>query len=125
MFPDPCGAALAEAVRNGADPRMVVPDEYFVVRGGIKPLPPARTVFSAVTGPTLEAAACAVPNNQLRAASARLIRANGGSVEWLAEYSPHGTLNEQHVNMIEYASTSFSEPQPNPVSKKLRIDAGA
>jgi hypothetical protein len=80
--------------------------------------------FSATVGPTLEAAAGAVPHGQVRATTIGAIRGRGGSVVWVAEFSPHGTLNEQHVHITEAGTTSFSGPQPNPVPKKLRIDGG-
>jgi hypothetical protein len=123
-FPDPCGAALAAAVRGGADPKTVVPDEFVVVRGGTKPLPPLGAMFSATVGPTLEAAAAAVPHGRIRATTAGVVRRNGGMVMWKAETSPHGTLNEQHAHVIEHGP-SFSEPQLNPVPKYQRIDAAA
>ena len=125
MFPHSCGDELAEAVRNGADPKTVVPDAFLVVRGGIKPIPPGGTTFSAVVGPTLDAAASAIPNNQGRVATAGAIRHQGGVVEWLPELSAHGTLNQQHVHVTECGATCFSEPQLNPVPKRQRIDAGA
>jgi hypothetical protein len=125
MFPDPCGALLAEAVRNGADPQQVVPDDFLVVRGSAKPIPPLGTVFSATVGLSLAAAACAVPHGRVRAATAGAIRQYRGRVVRLAEFSPHGTLNTQHVDVVEYGQTSFSEPLPNPVPKHWRIDAGA
>lgn len=124
MFPHACGVNLAEAVRNGADPTLVVPDSYVVVRGGIKPIPPLGQSFSATAGPDLAGAAAAVPHNQVRSTFASNIRCKGGRVEWKAQHSPHGTLNEQHVHVVECGSTSFSEPVPNPVPKKLRIDQG-
>jgi hypothetical protein len=124
MFPHPCGADLTEAVRNGADPKTVVPNEFVVARGGLKPCPPAGTAFSATVGPTVEAAGCAVPHGNLRFTTAREIRQQGGVVEYVPEFSPHGTLNEQHVNVTEQGTTSFSEPLPNPVPKKNRIDSG-
>src|ERR1700682_3647140 len=101
MVPHPCGADLAEAVRNGADPKAVVPDDYVVVRGGTKPIPVPGRSFSAVVGPTLEGATGAVPHGQLRATTAGEIRRQGGVVEYLAEHSPHSTLNEQHVHVTE------------------------
>jgi hypothetical protein len=125
MFPHTCGKELAEAARNGADPRTVVPDGYAVVRGGIKPIPPLEETFSAVVGPDLQAAASAVPNGQVRVATAGEIRQQGGIVEWLPEISAHGTLDEQHVHVTERGATSFSEPRPSPVPKRLRIDGGA
>lgn len=124
MFPHSCVAELAEAVHNGADPRAVVPDEFVVVRGGLKPCPPVLAPFSATVGPTLEAAGCAIPHGNLRYTTVREIRQRGGVVEWAPEFSPHGTLNEQHVNVTEAGTTCFSEPTPNPVSKKGRIDGG-
>jgi hypothetical protein len=124
MFPHPCGTALAQAVSNGADPQTVVPDEFLVVRGGLKPCPLLGTQFSATAGPTLEAAGCAIPHGNLRYTTARQIRQQGGVVEWVWEFSPHGTLNEQHVHVTEQGATCFSEPVPNPVAKKDRIDRG-
>jgi hypothetical protein len=49
-FPNPCGAAFAQAVRNGGDPKLVVPDHYVVVRGGSDAVPQAGSVFSGATG---------------------------------------------------------------------------
>src|SRR5437899_605673 len=114
-FPDPCGAELAEAVRQGADPNSVVPDVFVVVRGGIKPLPPIGSIFSATVGPGVDAAAAAVPYGNIRVATAGAIRGRGGSVIWYPDSSPHGTLNQQHVHVIEAGLSSFSEPMPNPV----------
>jgi len=124
MFPHQCGAQLAELARNGADPKRIVPNDFLVVRGGTKVLPPPGITFSATIGPTLDAAAAAVPHGQIRVASVGAIRQNGGVVEWAAETSPHGTINQQHVNVTEFGGESFSEPRPNPVPRKLRIDAG-
>jgi len=123
-FPHSCGAKLAEAVRQGADPKSVVADEFIVVRGGTRAIPAMGVTFSATVGPTLEAAAAAVPHGQVRATTASEIRRQGGSVVWVAEFSPHGTLNEQHVEVTEAGTTTFSALQPNPVPKKLRIDGG-
>jgi hypothetical protein len=122
MFPDPCGAEFAEAVRNGADPKTVVPDKYVIVRGGAVPIAPSGTPFSAAAGPTLEAAAAAVPHGQLRVTTAGAIRAQGGLVEWAPEVSRHSTPNQQHVNVTEEGSTTFSELRPNPVPRAQRID---
>jgi hypothetical protein len=61
----------------------------------------------------------------VRAATAGEIRRRGGVVEWLPEVSAHGTLNEQHVHVTARGATSFTEPRPSPVPKRLRIDAGA
>src|SRR5262249_49228089 len=124
MFPHPCGPAFAKAVQSGADPRVVVPDEYIVVRGGTRPIPPPGQTFSATIGPTLEAAASAVPHGQVRKTTAGAIRRNGGGVEGAPEYSPHGTMNQQHVQPLEARVTTFSEPMTNPVPRKRRIDEG-
>jgi hypothetical protein len=122
MFPHPCGFAFSAAVGKGADPWRVVPDDYFVVRGGTKPMPSAGVVFSCSAGPTLEAAACAVNYGQIRFATAEQIRAAGGSVQWVLERSQRGTLNFQHVHVTERGPTVFSELTANPVPKADRID---
>lgn len=122
MFPDACGEQLEQAVAAGADPKAVVPDDYVVLRGGTKPVPVGE-VFSCATGPTTAAAGCAIPNNQARATTAGAIRAAGGVVEWVPEFSPRGTMNKQHVHVTEGRPTTFGEPEPNPVPKVNRIDA--
>jgi hypothetical protein len=124
MFPHPCGAEFERLVAAGGDPRSVVPDEYVVARGGTKPIPPPGSMFSAVAGPSLEAAGCAVPHGQIRVTTAGIIRATGGVVAWFADSSPHGTMNLQHVHVTEVGPTVFGDPQPNPVPRKQRIDEG-
>ena len=125
MFPHPCGALFAEAVRKGADPTTVVPDDYLVVRGGTKPIPAPGQTYSANVGPTLEAAAAAVAYGQIRVTTAGEVRRKGGIVEWLPEHSRHGTLNEQHVHVTETIASTLSTLRPNPVPKKSRIDGGS
>ena len=125
MFPDPCGAVFAQAVSNGADPLTIVPDDYFVVRGGTTPIPTPGQQYSAFIGPTLDAAAAAVPHGQIRVTAASEIRRAGGIVEWYPEHSRHGTLNEQHVHVIEVVSSTLSLLRANPVRKKMRIDSGS
>jgi hypothetical protein len=122
MFPDSCGAEFAEAVKNGADPTTVVPDDFIVIRGGTKAIPPSGLTYSANFGPTLEAAAAAVPYGQIRVTTAGEIRRGGGIVEWCPENSRHGTLNNQHVHVTEAIPSILSALQPNPVPKNLRID---
>lgn len=84
------------------------------------PQPGAR--FSGAAGPTLEAAAAAVPHGQIRVTTAGAIRAQGGVVEWSLDRSRHNTPNRQHVHITEAGSSTFSELQPNPVPRKQRID---
>lgn len=122
MFPHSCGADLADAVQRGANPQGVVPDGFVIVHGGSDPLPPTGVTFSGSSGPTLEAAAAAVPHGQIRVSSAGAVRAQAGVVEWEPELSRYGTLNQQHVNITEGGPTTFSPPQPNPVTRQHRID---
>ena len=122
MFPHPCGEELRQAALSGADKRFVVPDEYVVVKGGTTPLPEDGGVFSGVVGPTLEAAACAVPHGQLRVSTVGGIRAAGGAVVWKAEESRYLTMNYQHVNIIEAGPTTFAPLLSNPVPLAGRID---
>jgi hypothetical protein len=124
MFPHRCGEQFEQAVAAGVDPKTVVPDEFVIVRGGTKPVPAAGEVFSCAAGPTLVAAGCALPNNQIRATLASAIRQAGGVVDWVPEFSRRGTMNKQHVHVMEVGPTVFGEPQPNPVAKADRIDAG-
>ncbi|MBY0513590.1 MAG: hypothetical protein K2P78_06725 [Gemmataceae bacterium] len=124
MFPHPCGDDLEAAVAAGADLAAVVPDDYVVVRGGTSPLPGPGVVFSCSTGPTLEAAACAVPYGQMRATTAGAIRAAGGTVAWKAEFSHRRTMNKQHVHVAEPGATTFGGLRPNPAPKAGRIDGG-
>ncbi|HET6576319.1 MAG TPA: hypothetical protein VFG68_22145 [Fimbriiglobus sp.] len=124
MFPHPCGEQFERAVAGGADPKVVVPDTFVIVRGGTKLVPPTGDTFSCTAGPTLGAAACAVPYNQVRATTAGAIRAAGGVVEWVPELSPRGTMSPQHVHVTESAPTVLGDPQPNPVPKSGRIDGG-
>ena len=124
MFPHPCGEEFERAVAAGADPKTVVPDGYAVLRGGTKPIPATGEEFSCAVGPTVEAAGLAIPNNQGRVATAGTIRAAGGSVVWVPELSPRGTMNKQHVHVTEAGPKAFGEPVPNPAPKASRIDAG-
>ena len=73
-FPHPCGEAYADAASRGADPRTVIPDDHIIVHGGITPIPPPGAKFSGAAGPTLEAAAVAVPHGKVRATTAGAIR---------------------------------------------------
>jgi hypothetical protein len=124
VFPHPCGDQFERAVAAGADPKAVIPDDYVVVRGGTKPIPPPGTEFSTSVGPTLEAAGSGVQHGQLRATTAGAIRAAGGVVEWVPQPSPRGTMNNQHAHVTEAGPTVFSELVPNPVPRKQRIDQG-
>jgi hypothetical protein len=48
-------------VNSGTDPKWVVPDNYYVVRGGTAPMEAVGIKFSASVGPSLDDAAAAVP----------------------------------------------------------------
>ena len=124
VFPYPCGEEFQTAVAGGQHPLLAVPNEFIVVRGGLKPLPPTGTTISCSAGPDLASAGCAVPYGQLRWATTGAIRASGGTVTWIPEYSPRGTMNLQHVNVIEGVASAFSDAVSNPVSKADRIDGG-
>ena len=124
MFPDKCGAELALSFALGADSSQVVPDHFVVVRGGLKQVPDAGTLFSTVVGATVEEACCAVQHGNVRVTTAGAIRLAGGVVIWNPETSPRGTMNLQHANVIENGPTVFSNVQSNPIPRKLRIDQG-
>jgi hypothetical protein len=79
-------------------------------------------VLSGAAGPTLEEASAAVPHGQIRVTTAGAIRAQGGIVEWLPQFSRLKTVNYQHVNITDGGPTTFSELQPNPVPRSQRID---
>jgi hypothetical protein len=106
----------------GADRGTIVPDEYFPVKGGTMPIPPAGVIFSGAAGRTLEAAACAVPHGQLRFTTVAAVRAAGATVRWRPELSRNRTLNRKPVNIAEVEPTAFSELMPNPVPSRQRID---
>lgn len=90
MFPHPCGEELERAVAAGADPRTVVPDGYTVVKGGTVQLPTDGGVFSGAVGPTVDAAACAVPHGQMRVSTVGAVRAAGGVVCGCRRYPDTG-----------------------------------
>jgi hypothetical protein len=121
MFPHPCGPEFERQVAAGADPRFVVPDEFVVVKGGTTPLPTGGVISGSV-GPTLESASCAVPHGQLRWTTVAAVRAAGGVVWWEPELSRYHTVNLQHVNMMQFDPSVFSELIPNPVPRVDRID---
>ena len=121
MFPHPCGEELERLVAAGADPATVVPDEFVVVRGGTKPMPPVGTIFSASVGPTLSEAACGVPHGQIRFTTVGAIRSNAGLVVWLPQYSANGIMSLQHVHVTETGQSPFSALVPNPVPAAQRI----
>ena len=123
MFPDPCGEVFEQAVASGVDRARVVPDDYGVVRGGTSPMPAPGKLFSGATGPTISAAAAAVPFGQVRTSTVGAIRARGGTVIWKPEMSKNLTFNRQHVNIMEGGIVSiFSALQANPVPRRQRID---
>jgi hypothetical protein len=80
------------------------------------------TVFSGAVGETLEDAAAYVPHGTIRFTTVGAIMAAGGSVTLKPEVTRSGKVNERHVNVIEGSLSSvFSEPLPNPVPKRDRI----
>jgi hypothetical protein len=121
-FPDPCGDLFEQAVQHGVDPEQVVPDDYFVTRGGAAEFAPQGGTYSCTVGPTLEAAAAALPHGRIRVSTIGRIRALGGIVRWSPETSRHGTINKQHVDVIFQGIHAFTAIQPNPVPKDQRID---
>src|SRR5713101_5546550 len=121
-FPHPCGADLAQKVSNGADPAVVIPDDFIIVRGGSGDSKTPGITFSGAVGPTVEAAAVAIPHGKMRLTTAKAIRVQRGKVVWAPEVSRHGTLNQQHVYVTLGSASSFSDLQPNPVPRIDRID---
>jgi hypothetical protein len=109
------------ALRQGADPKGVVPDSYYVVRGGQSSMPPAGTVFSGSAGSSVAEVASGVPHGSVRVATAGQIRVGGGVVELKPELTRSGIMNIRHVNVTEQGATVFEEIIPNPVPKDLRI----
>ncbi|MBX9678871.1 MAG: hypothetical protein K2X38_08895 [Gemmataceae bacterium] len=123
-FPHPCGEELERLVAAGADPHTVIQDGFIAVRGGASDMEPTE-VFSVAVGPTLEAAACAVPHGKIRVASVAELRALGGSIEWAPEQARDGTMNKQHANVKLGGGNPFSDLMPNPVPRNQRVGATA
>jgi len=99
-----------------------VPDDYVVVRGGTKDLPPPGEVFSGAAGRTLDEAASGVPHGQIRSTTAGRIRASGGRVDHAPEMSRSGVLNERHVDVcLGSGPCPFGPLMPNPVPKSGRV----
>lgn len=99
-----------------------VPNAFIVVRGGKGNLPPAGTCFSGAFGATIEEAARGVPHGTIPVAAAPEIRSRGGMILVRPERSRGGTMNGQHVDIVEGPGrTAFGPPIPNPVPKELRI----
>ena len=109
-------------MQSGADPATVVPDDFVVVKGGTLALPTPGEVFSGAVGPALADAAAAVPHGQIRTTTVGAIRAAGGTVSWEPEQSRYHTTNNQHVNIVEGPTSTFSELTKNPVPRRDRID---
>jgi len=89
-------------------------------------MPAAGTKFSGSQGATVEDAAQGVPHGTIRQSTAGEIRKAGGSVRSKPELTRRGTMNNKHVNVKEGTNkpSTFSQPKPNPVPKKNRIDGG-
>lgn len=86
-------------------------------------MPKPGVTFSGSFGETLEQSAAGVPHGFIRVATVAQIRANNGVVVYKPEMNPQlGTINRQHVDVIEGGAVSvFGELQPNPVSKRKRF----
>ena len=114
--------AAAGAVKGELHAPGDVRDSQVIVRGGGSEMPKPGSVFSGSQGSTVEEAATGVPHGQIRTSTAGEIRANGGAVDAAPEPTRSGQINGQHVNVTEGGQKStFSEPRPNPVPKKDRI----
>jgi hypothetical protein len=109
------------AYRQGANPQTVVPDSYYVVRGGQSPMPPQGTTFSGSMGSTVNEAGIGVPHGSIRTTTAGQVRSGGGIVEFAPEPTRSGTMNFRHVNITEQSSTVFGDIIKNPVPKVQRI----
>jgi len=112
-------AGCCVAAKRGADD---VADDFVVVRGGTKEMPPPGETFSGAAGRTLDEAASGVPHGQIRATTAREIHAAGGTVTHAPELTRSGVLNPLHVNICRgRGPCPFGPLQPNPVPKSGRI----
>lgn len=98
---------------KGADD---VADNAVVVRGGTSEVPKPGEVFSGAAGRTLDEAASGVPHGQVRATTARDIRAAGGTVTHAPEPTRSGLMNPLHVDVcLGSGPCPFGSLQPNPV----------
>jgi len=114
--------ALAAIPGGASEESSAVADDFVVVRGGTKPLPPAGEVFSGAAGRTVEEAASGVPHGIIRSTTAGQIRAAGGSVEFKPELTRSGVMNDKHVNIcMGPGECPFGDPFPNPVPPGSRI----
>jgi hypothetical protein len=86
-------------------------------------MPTSGVSFSASLGATLDESAAGVPHGTIRWTTAGRIRASGGRIEHAPEASPEsGTINRQHVHVIEGGGASeFGPPEPSPVPKRKRF----
>jgi len=99
-----------------------VPDNFFVVKGGLAPPPVDGSAFSGAAGPTLGVAASGVPNGKVQVTTAAAITGSGGTIYWEPEPNRSKTYkNYLHVNVTLNGSNPFSEPVDNPVAKANRI----
>jgi RHS repeat-associated protein len=114
----------ATGLTGEAPSEAAVPDSNAVVRGGASEMPAQGTTFSGAHGATVEGAAQGVPHGQIRTSTAGEIRGAGGSVRSAPEPTRSGKMNYKHVDVREGKKqpSTFSDPKPNPVPKKDRID---
>jgi RHS repeat-associated protein len=124
------GASLRQpAAGRGADAGLGphapgdVPNGWTVVKGGTNSPPTPGTTYSGSIGRDLPEAAAGVPHNPIWRATAGEIRQSGGTVEVLPElHARSGTMNYQHVNVVEtFAPSSFRPTGRNPVPNDKRI----
>lgn len=99
-------------------------DTDVVVRGGQSPMPEPGTQFSGSYGRTLEEAASGVVHGTIRATTAGVSRAAGGTVAHAPESSyAGGPINQRHVHITQGPETTvFSDLVPNPVPKQDRVE---
>ena len=114
---------LANALAKGVDPKVVVPNDALIVRGGQIYQPQPGDVISAQMGANIAEAASGLPHGTVRVATAGAIRAAGGVVELDPEPAwKGGPVNTWHVSVTEGSHPAFpGQPIRNPVGKEDRL----
>jgi hypothetical protein len=115
---------LVEAVKAGADPQSVIPDDAIIVRGGKAYQPRPGNIVSAQMGTDAKSAASGLPHGSVRITTAGEIRAAGGTVKLAPEPAWRGgPLNTWHVNVTEGLQPAFPQEEganPVPTEERLR-----